>query len=792
MKQFQEINQEIFFEEKSSINIREEIDKYRIYWVWFVIGLFVALFLAFFYIKYYTPQYSASAFIMIKDNMKSGISEELKAVSDLGIVGTGSTNNPENEIFIIKSRKIVGSMVDSLELNISYFEKGAVNTYETYNNSSIKMHFLKKDALYHSLDTAFMVSFLDDNKLQLKSTDEEVLKDVNFDEVIDSKKIGKFKIIKNSINKKKTKDQKEVLVVIKPRKRVVSSYASRIQIANISENSSILSLKVVDPNKIKAENILDELIRQYNLDAVIDKNIVSNKTKNFIEDRLKSVGLELGLIQDNLKKYKNEFGITGQPKEAELAITSISEKDAILLQLNTKLSLIKWGQQLLEKQTNEDEILPTNLGFTDENNSESINAINQLILEKNILKRTAGKKNLNLIALKNRIKILKQNLHTNLSNLKASTEIQLKRANKDAVIGKNKVSQFPSIERGIVDIQRQQKIYSELYSYLLKKKEEIAISLAVAVPNAKIIDVAFGSDNPVFPNKKMIYLIAIFAGLLLPFLFIYIRILLDTKFHNRKDIESILDVPYIGDIPHADFVDKIIVKKETRTCTAEAFRILRTNLNFMLPKTSNSVGGNVIFLTSTISGEGKSFVSMNLAATLALTNKKVLLLGLDLRAPKITEYLEIPDRKGITNYILDDKLTVNDLKYTTPELENVDIISSGLIPPNPSELLSNKRLKELFEIVRKDYDFVIADTAPISLVTDTLLIADYADLFLYVARANFLDKRMLVVPKTLYTEKKLSNMAIVLNDTDSKRGYGYGYGYIETKKPFYKRILGLF
>ena len=268
--------------------------------------------------------------------------------------------------------------------------------------------------------------------------------------------------------------------------------------------------------------------------------------------------------------------------------------------------------------------------------------------------------------------------------------------------------------------------------------------------------------------------------------------LLDTKFHIRKDIEDHLSIPYLGDIPHSECVDKVIVKKDTRTSTAEAFRILRTNLNFMLPNTSEGSRGKVLFLTSTISGEGKSFVSINLAATLALTNKKVLLLGLDLRAPKITEYLGITDRKGITNYILDDKLHVDDLKFTIPEVENVDFISSGLIPPNPSELLSNIRVKELFEIVKKDYDFVIVDTAPISLVTDTLLISEFADIFLYVVRANFLDRKMLIVPKTLYNENKLPNMAIVLNDTDSKKGYGYGYGYIQSnKKPFYKRFFGL-
>jgi tyrosine-protein kinase Etk/Wzc len=790
MKEFQGYNQELSFDDTDKIDIRQEIHKYLKYWMWFVVGLCVALFAAYFYLKYTPAKYSASAFIMIKDNLKSGISEELKVVADLGIVGTGSTNNPENEIFIIKSRKIVGTMVDSLELNISYFEEGGDNIVETYTNNSIGLKFINKDALYHSLDTAFIVSFLENKRLHIKNTEGEILKKIHFNEIIESKELGDFKIIKNTLYKENINDLQDVLVVIKPRKRVISAYASRIQISSISDNSSILHLNVIDLNKKKAENILDELIRQYNLDAVIDKNIVSNKTKDFIEDRLQSVGFELGLIQDSLKEYKNKFGITGNPVEANLAITSISVKNAVIIQLETKLNLINWAQKLIAKQSAEDEILTTNIGLPDEINSEAINAINQLILKKHKLERTTGDKNPNLIALENEVRVLKQNLKLNLNNLKISAEIQLSRANEEVIKGQDKVTQIPLIERGIVDIQRQKVIYSELYSYLLTKKEEIAISLAITVPNAKIIDVAFGSDNPVSPNKKTIYLIALAAGLLIPFILIYIRMLLDTKFHNRKDIEDILSIPYLGDIPHSEDVEKLIVKKDTRTSTAEAFRILRTNLNFMLPKTSEGSRGKVLFLTSTISGEGKSFVSINLAATLALTNKKVLLLGLDLRAPKITEYLGINHRRGITNYILDDKLNVDDLKFTIPEVENVDFISSGVIPPNPSELLSNDRVKELFEIVKKDYDFVVVDTAPINLVTDTLLIADFADIFLYVVRANFLDKRLLIVPRKLYEEKKLSNMAIVLNDTDSERGYGYGY-VEEDKKPYYKRFFNL-
>ena len=792
MKEFKGYNQEDFFEDTYKIDIRQEIEKYLYYWRWFVFAICFAFVCAFLYMKYTPQQFSASAYIMIKDNLKSGISDELKAVSDLGIVGTSSTNNPENEIFIIKSRKIVGKMVDSLELNISYFKEGNINNIEAYKNSSVQIKFLNKDDVYHAIDTAFVVSFSNNERFYLKNTEGEVLQDVYFDEIIESKKLGQFKISRNNLNTELTEDDQEILVVIKPRKDVVSSYASRIQISEISEDSSILHLSIVDRNKFKAENILDELIKQYNLDAVIDKNIVSKKTKDFIDVRLKSVGVELGLIQDNLKDYKNDFGISGYSKESEMVLESISKTDGQIIQLKTQLSLVKWAQDEISAQSTEYEILPANLGFSDEITSKSIDDFNQLVLERFKLERIAGDKNPNLIALEKQIKVLKKNLESNLRNLKQSIEIQLNKASQESKKVQGRVAQFPSIERGIVDIQRQKIIYSELYSYLLRKKEEIAISLAVTVSNAKIIDAAFSAGIPVSPKKNFVYLIALAAGFLIPLSLIYIKFQLDTKIHYRKDIEDNVNIPYLGDIPNTDSTDKVIVKKGTRTSTAEAFRLLRTNLNFILPKNSKEPRGKTIFTTSTISGEGKSFVSINLAATLALTNKKVVLLGFDLRAPKITDYLEVADRKGITNYILDDQLTLNDIKFTIPELDNVDLIASGLIPPNPSELLLNDRVSELFEIVKKEYDFIIVDTAPISLVTDTLLIADYADMFLYVVRANHLDKRMLIVPNTLYKEKKLPNMAIVLNNTDAGRGYGYGYGYVEQeKKSFYKRVLGL-
>ncbi|WP_405565905.1 GumC family protein [Polaribacter sp. Asnod6-C07] len=789
-KEFNEPDDYLFIEKADNIDIRDEIKKYLIHWSWFLIGLCLAFLLGFLYLKYTPKQYSASAYIMIKDNLKSGISEEFKAVSDLGIVGNSSTNNPENEIFIIKSRKIVGKMVDSLNLNISYFKNADISNGESYKNSAIKLEFVNKNkgALHYSKDTSFTVSVLPNNELVLKNIDGDTLKHSRFKEIIRSKELGNFKIIKNE-NSILTNN---VLVVIKSRKSVISSYASKIMITPMSDFSSILHLQVVDHNKFKAENILDELIKQYNHDAIIDKNIISRKTLAFLEARLEKLGGRLALIQDSLKTYKIENGISGNPIENQIVLETITENIGTKDKLITQLSIINWAEDQLNNLLVKNEILPVNLGFDDQNISNSIGEINKLLLQRKKILRFSGEKNPIILELNNRIKGLKQNLRSNLKNLKKSVEIRLNNTNIQNRKNQSKVASIPEIERGIVDTHRQKLIYSELYSYLLKKKEETAISLAITVPNAKIIDVAFSSGTPVSPNNKNIYLLSLGAGLLIPFILIYIRSSLDNKIHNRKDIEANLNIPYLGDIPHTEVIEKIIVKNETRTSSAEAFRILRTNLNFILPKSNTDTMGKVIFVTSTISGEGKSFVSLNLAASLALTNKKVLLIGLDLRAPKITEYLDVKDHKGVTNYILDEKINLDDIKFNVPQIKNVDFIASGVIPPNPSELLLNPRVEEILSTVKNDYDYIIADTAPVSLVTDTMLIAEMADVVLYVARANYIDRKMLIVPQTLYKEKKLPNMAIVLNDTDTNKGYGYGYGYVEQdKKTWYKRFLGL-
>jgi tyrosine-protein kinase Etk/Wzc len=331
--------------------------------------------------------------------------------------------------------------------------------------------------------------------------------------------------------------------------------------------------------------------------------------------------------------------------------------------------------------------------------------------------------------------------------------------------------------------------------YLLQKREETAISLAATEPNARVIDAAKASNIPVSPKKNIIYLAALLLGLLIPFGIIYVIDLLDTKVKGRFDITNKFNFPFLGDIPHSDNSDTLI-DASSRTSTAEAMRIVRTNLDFMLNQVPTGRAKS-IFVTSTIAGEGKTFISANMASIFALSKKKVLLIGVDIRSPKLNDYLGLSNTvKGLTNYLSTANASIADYIIPSANFPTMDILLAGSIPPNPTELLMNVKMDELFEQFKKEYDFILVDTAPVSLVSDTLILAKHADTFVYVVRANHLDKRMLHIPEILYKENKLPNMAVLLNDTQIKKGYGYGYGGYgygyggkKEKKPWYKKIF---
>lgn len=784
------------FEENEALNIREEIEKYLFHWKWFLLGCFLALVLAFLYLRYTAPKYTATASILIKDNQKSGISKELEAFKDMGIVGGGSTNNTDNEIEIIKSRKIIGQVIDSLNFDISYFKEGRIITSEVYSDNPIKFHFFEKSTSLFEKDTIFIISIKDSNEFDFKSINEDFISKHKFNTTINSS-LGVFNVEK--MDAFKEGENQDIFINLRQKSKVVDFYRNNLNINPVSKNSSVLSLSITGNVKEKSEDFLNELIRQYNIDAINDKSEVSKKTRDFIADRINKIGEDLSRIQDSVKEFKDFNNTSGLSMEGELALQNASKSNDKIVELRSELILAEAVYESLNNQNlNKDETLPPNLGFKDLSISESILQYNDLVSRKNNLSLNAGFKNPGLVRYNKEILIQRNNLKKSIQNHVSSLKFQLEQVVKASNSIYSKVSSIPALERGFIDIARQQEIISELFSYLLKKKEETDISLAVTVANAKIIDKAYSPKLPVSPKKKIVYLAALILGLIIPFIIIYLKNLLDTKVHNKKDIESVLTVPFLGDIPKSESKQKIIVGSDARSSGSEAFRLVRTNLDFMMASVEGSK--KFIFITSTTSGEGKSFISINLAATLALSGKKVLLLGMDLRAPKVTEYLGLESRKGVTNYITSNNLKLDDLKFTIPEAKGLDIISSGAIPPNPAELLSSSSTEELFAEIKdkENYDYIVVDTAPVNLVTDTLLISKYADMFLYIVRANYLDKRLLEVPQQLYKSKRLPNMSIVLNDTDSKRSYGYGYGgygsygygYLtEDSKPWYKKIF---
>ena len=398
---------------------------------------------------------------------------------------------------------------------------------------------------------------------------------------------------------------------------------------------------------------------------------------------------------------------------------------------------------------------------------------NELVLQRDQILKNSSDKNPTVIRLNDQIRALKNNLNQSLGNIKSANEITLRNLNREDSRIRGQIYSAPGKERQFRDIKRQQDIKESLYLYLLEKREETAITLGMSTANAKVIDYAYTNDDPVAPKKKIIYLTAILFGLFIPVSFVYAKDLIDNKIHTKEDILRLVKAPYIGDIPKSDLKTKVVGKVDYSP-KAEAFRILRTNINFMLQKVDKPC--KTIFVTSTTAQEGKSHTTTNLASSFSFSEQKTLLIETDIRVPRVNDYLKIKSKVGLTDFISDKSLKIDDVIVKQKDNPFLDVIPSGTIPPNPAELLMSDRVAFLFDKVKKDYNYIVVDTAAVGLVTDTLLISEHADIFIYVISANTIDKRQLHIAQTMYEEKRLPHMVTLLNGSVKKKGYGYGYG----------------
>ncbi|UAM97496.1 polysaccharide biosynthesis tyrosine autokinase [Polaribacter litorisediminis] len=777
-------------EDHDSFNIRAEVEKYFSYYKWFLLSVVLTVIYGFLNLKYTPRIYEVSTTILINDKDSGGGQSELSAFQDLGVM-SDMRSSFDNELGILRSKDLVAQVVKDLKLNVTYYKKNLIREYEVDKDVlPFKINFLTKDSILNSETCSFKVIPISKTQFSLEDSGEESIGEFTYGATIT---IDKIKFILTPTKSEFSNYNDGYRVAIRSIESVAGQLKKTISIEPADVKSSLVKLSMQHGIKQKAKNILYSLVKKYNQNAIIDKNAIAVKTNDFIKERLVVITKDLSLLDRNVESFMIVNEITDVQKEAEMALSSNSSIEESIVDINTQLKLISYVSSYIKN--NFDDLIPENLGLSDNSFASSTQIYNELLLERKRIKKSSGMRNPILINLDSELKNIRESMLQSLVNLESSLNISLKSLKTREKLMGSKIQSVPKQEREYRDLRRRQQIIETLYLYLLQKREENSISLAATTPNAKIIESVYGSNSPVNINPKKVYSLSLIVGFGIPFIIIFIILALDTKIHNIEDLERELKMPILGNIPKTALGNKFnIISKDDESFVAEAFRLFRTNLNFMLGVQS---GPKSIFITSTISQEGKTFTTINLATVLVLANKKVLVVGADIRKPKLATYLNVPVQNGLTHFLMDTSLEV---KNTIQHVESTgfDMIQAGVNAPNPAELLMNGRFKEILEYGKEHYDYVVVDTPPVNIVADTLLLSENKpDLVIYVVRANYLDKRLLKIPKKMYEEKRLPNMALLINGTDLRKGYGYAYGYgygygAESeglRKGWYKKIL---
>ena len=554
---------------------------------------------------------------------------------------------------------------------------------------------------------------------------------------------------------------------------VAKGYAGSLLITPTSKATSVVTVSLKNSNTQRGKDYIDKLLEMYNINANNDKNEVAQRTGEFIDERIDIISKELGSTERDLENFKRSAGITDLTSEAQIALTGNAEYEKKRVENQTQINLVMDLKKYL--QGSEYEVLPANVGLQDAGVAGAIDRYNEMVAERKRLLRTSTESNPAIVNLTTSIRAMRSNIQTTLDATLKGLEITKADLIREASRYSRRISDAPTQERQFVSIARQQEIKSGLYLMLLQKREENAIVLAAIANNAKIIDEAQADSTPISPKRMTIYLAALVFGIGIPVGVIYLIGLTKFKIEGRADVEKLTSLPVVGDIPLADEkMGAIAVFENQNNLMSETFRNVRTNLQFMLEN-----GKNVILVTSTVSGEGKSFISANLAISLSLLGKKVVIVGLDIRKPGLNKVFNLPKKEyGITQFLTNSTVNLMDLVHHSDINKNLYILPGGTVPPNPTELLARDGLEKAVEILRKNFDYVILDTAPVGMVTDTLLIGRVADLSVYVCRADYTRKTEFTLINELAENNKLPNLCIVINGLDlQKKKYGYYYGY---------------
>lgn len=751
-------------------------------WKWFLLSILICGGIAWYNYARAPLVYFRSATVIIKDPSNKASTSGLDRFDNFI-----NKVNVANEILQFRSKKLMREVVQRVHADVSYQIKDGLRSNELYNESPVLVSL--PDALPEqsfsftmTLKDAKTVTLSDFSGIEAKPSYEVALNDTvaiaqGMNVVVTATNYLRDSWLNTPIRVQKL-----------PVESMVNYYKNALGIQQEEEEASILTLALKDSSPARAEDVLNTLITVYNEEAIKEKNQVAVNTANFINERLIIIERELGNVESNLESFKQRNQIVDIASSAGMYMTESQKYNADAMELETQLRLANFIKDYLTDPGKETDLIPSNTGISDMNIENQISLYNAAKLKRDHLIDDSSVNNPVVQELNNSLRAMKQSIIRAVDNMIVSLNVKRNDAQNREMRAQDRVTAIPTKERQMLSIERQQKIKEALYLFLLNKREENALSQAMADNNARVIDGAEGSNAPISPNRNRILLLGLLVGIALPGAVCLAILFMDTRVHGRKDIEGVISVPYLGEIPldkeaMKDHRKKVMaVKEQGDDIVSEAFRILRTNMAFLSKKDKPA---QVITFTSFNIGAGKTFIARNLSMSLAYMKKRVVMVDLDIRKGTLSRHFG-HYHVGVTNYLSDNTVKVDDI---IQHQEGFDLIPAGILAPNPAELLMDNRLDELMSELRTRYDYIIADNVPVGLIADATIANRIADLTIFVVRAGKLDRRQLPDIEKLYQEKKLKNMALVLNGANPERhgygysyGYGYGYGYGTKKK----------
>lgn len=747
------------------IDFKGLLSQYLHKWYLFVISVLLCCGLAVGYILIHKPDFAVKANVLIS-TQKDAISEAMGGLSDL----LGSDADVEDEIFIISSHTVYRDVVKTLRLNVAhYVEKNIFNTEFVYEDYPVDL--IVDPAVLDTLSRSisFKIS-VDENmvasvKAKMKRTTVLNVHDVALPYTAHTP-LGDFTIAPTDAYP--AGQRLKTRIVVQGYDSAAEDLAAVVSCDIASKRSNVITMGIETPYPKYGESVLNQIIAQYNHRGIEQKNSQGELTGAFLDERLGILAQDLSNFELEIQEYKQRHGIVDLGLEVKYQSEKRGRLEESLLESQTQAEILHLTARFLADPDNRFALIPINV--ENEGLQQAIRDYNGALMRRVELSNTAHPDNAELQRLERRIDQQRNNLAQTMDRAAESADLAVGEIRSQMSTTDSRLSDMPEVEREFLDLRRQQTVKSQLYFFLLRRNEENALLLANAIPKGQIIDEAYTLTDPLGMGKKAILVLAFMMGLCIPPAFLYMRRLINNRFETRADVERITDVPIIGEMCVDHSGRTMVVSPTSTDAASELFRLMRSNLLFVLGGSQDKV----VLMTSSTSGEGKSFISVNLAASLALLKKKVLLVGMDIRNPQLANYLGIHPRYGLTQYLAGEKIAPADMITSLPNMEGLDVIVAGPVPPNPAELLLSDKVDSLFAVLRNEYDYIIVDTAPIGLVSDTFTLDRIADAAVYVCRANHTSLADLQLVNEIHENRRLKKISIVVNGTAAKKTYGYG------------------